>query len=718
VHGVGCDRGVHYYAMQLIEGQTLAEVIAECRLRIADSKEYLAPPLAAGEQGPAASSDTPPPIRNPQSEIHNPTAVALTTKKDRTRFRTIATLVASAADALEYAHSMGVVHRDIKPGNLMLDNSGHLWITDFGLAKLLSPAVHGGARDDAALTLTGDLIGTLRYMSPEQALAKHGLVDHRTDIYSLGATFYELLTLKPAVPGNDKAEILKAIAWDEPTPLRKHDKSIPTELETITLKCLAKEPGERYATAGELAEDLRSWLGDRAIKAKATTRFDRIGRWMGRHRGLVAATLALLTLIAIGLSAGLWLLNRAWRQEVAQQSRAQRNLRLAFGAVGDSTLSLVNSLVTRPFERTPQEVAAARRLVDWYEEFVRANGDDLGLRMELSEAYLRMGSIVSTLDRRHRPWMINDPRPMSAFDGPAESWPGVKQTQYGLELADELLREHPNNPVLIRHRAHGTAQLARLLSGNTPKAEPLFGEALRLFELVRQAGDPDGDWLIAVVRNQLGMMLLDDGRPAEAEALFRKSAMVYEAMAAATPQDAVVRGFLGSILCGLARSLHRIGRFDESDEVIKRALAHQRECVRLDPRDPTWRLSLRNLLGVSAGTTENRRRPTADVALLLTECVSISERLNEEYCGSPGSRFLLAQDLANLAQALSNDHQWEKALPVSERSVMLLEQLVVEFPIDSDYRKARDESLQLLRTLQSESTSDDMTRKEAKTKDD
>src|SRR5205807_4791239 len=107
-----------------------------------------------------------------------------------------------------------------------------------------------------------------RYMSPEQALARHGLVDHRTDVYSLGATLYELLTLKPAVAGADKAEILKSIAWEEPTALRKLDKSIPAELETITLKCLAKEPGERYATAGEVAEDLRRWAEHKPIVAK------------------------------------------------------------------------------------------------------------------------------------------------------------------------------------------------------------------------------------------------------------------------------------------------------------------------------------------------------------------------------------------------------------------------------------------------------------------
>ena len=145
-----------------------------------------------------------------------------------------------AAEALDYAHRMGIVHRDIKPANLLVDVRGNLWITDFGLARMQS---------ETGLTITGDVLGTLRYMSPEQALAKRGYLDHRADIYSLGATLYELVTLRPAIDGQDRQEILRKIAQDEPVSPRRLDRSIPGELETIVLKSMSKEPQSRYATA-------------------------------------------------------------------------------------------------------------------------------------------------------------------------------------------------------------------------------------------------------------------------------------------------------------------------------------------------------------------------------------------------------------------------------------------------------------------------------------
>ena len=182
----------------------------------------------------------------------------------------MANLGIQAAEALDHAHQEGVIHRDIKPANLMVDVKGHLWITDFGLARL---------QNDSGLTLSGDLVGTIRYMSPEQAIGQRAVVDQRTDIYSLGVTLYELLALEPAFDGRDRREVLRRIIEDDPRPLRSINPSVPRELETIIQKATAKEPQSRYLTAQELADDLRRFLEYKTIRARRPTAWEKVVKW-------------------------------------------------------------------------------------------------------------------------------------------------------------------------------------------------------------------------------------------------------------------------------------------------------------------------------------------------------------------------------------------------------------------------------------------------------
>jgi serine/threonine protein kinase len=165
---------------------------------------------------------------------------------------------------------------------LLLDTRGEVWVTDFGLARVQAEA-------GLTLTLTGDVLGTLRYMSPEQALGRRTLVDHRSDLYSLGVTLYELLTLRPAIGGSDRQEILRRIAFEEPTEPRRHNPAVPRELETIILKAMSKEPAERYTTAQELADDLTRFLEHRPIKARRPSPLERAAKWARRHSTVVVS---------------------------------------------------------------------------------------------------------------------------------------------------------------------------------------------------------------------------------------------------------------------------------------------------------------------------------------------------------------------------------------------------------------------------------------------
>jgi eukaryotic-like serine/threonine-protein kinase len=312
VYSVGCERGVHYYAMQFIDGRTLAQAIAERRQREAE----LSPPVRPGSPDPAGSADR---MSLPPRERHT-AGSATPSSRSREFFRMVAALGIQAAEALDHAHRVGIVHRDIKPANILLDAEGNVWITDFGLARL---------QDDAGVTMTGDLLGTLRYMSPEQALARRGYLDHRTDIYSLGVTLYEFLTLRPAIDGRDRQEILARIAQDDPIPPRRWNPAIPHELETILLKSPATEPRTRYGTAKELADDLRRFLENRPIQARRPSLVERVAKWARRNRSLVAVAAAMLLVSLILLGVAVVLIEGQRRRALTNYREAETQRGLA-----------------------------------------------------------------------------------------------------------------------------------------------------------------------------------------------------------------------------------------------------------------------------------------------------------------------------------------------------------------------------------------------------
>ena len=215
------------------------------------------------------------------------------------RFRYVATLMQQAAQALSYAHAQRVIHRDIKPSNLLVDQEDVLWITDFGLAQI---------QGEDGLTATGDLLGTLRYMSPEQAMASRVPVDHHTDIYSLGVTMYELLCGKPAFDAEDRKELLRQVLFDDPARLSSIDEHIPVPLQIICEKAMQKDARHRYSTAGEMADDLFRFLSDSPIRARRPRAWELGLRWYKRNMAL-AASITMLTTLLIVLTIGRFVFN-------------------------------------------------------------------------------------------------------------------------------------------------------------------------------------------------------------------------------------------------------------------------------------------------------------------------------------------------------------------------------------------------------------------------
>jgi WD40 repeat protein/serine/threonine protein kinase/tetratricopeptide (TPR) repeat protein len=360
VFGVGDHEGAPYYVMQFIQGLGLDDVLDELKRLQPSGKAAL--PLTAGEvrvstravsaadvarslltgafrsaptcdhtpregqaapaeAGPAVALQERPAGRLSESldlssssiKLPGPSGAGSTHKtKKHTYWQSVAQIGVQVASALEYAHKQGILHRDIKPSNLLLDTAGTVWVTDFGLAK---------ADDQQNLTNTGDILGTLRYMPPE---AFDGKADARSDVYSLGLTLYELLTLRPAFAEKDRNKLVKLVTTTEPPRLERLNQAVPRDLATVVQKAMERDPGRRYATAGELAAELQRFLDDEPIRARRIGLVERAARWV-RHRPAVAALLAVSSLAAlalVGLAVGLWYNSQL--QEALGEAQAQR----------------------------------------------------------------------------------------------------------------------------------------------------------------------------------------------------------------------------------------------------------------------------------------------------------------------------------------------------------------------------------------------------------
>jgi serine/threonine protein kinase len=358
IHSAGEVEGTYYYAMEYVPGITLAELIGGLRThrasprgiltlrRIQEEGEQVLRLVAEGSAEPPSAG------RGPLEEKAQ--GVRVLSFAMRNYVREAARLFAEVSDALDYAHKQGVVHRDVKPSNLILAPDGRLLLADFGLAKI------GGA---GSITHTGELMGSPSYMSPEQAMGRRIPVDHRTDIWSLGVTLYELLTLSHPFGARSVELALKAIITLDPRPLRKVNPRLPKDIETIVLKTLEKDPDRRYASAAALAEDLRSFLNYEAIQAKTAGPLTRSLRFARRHVTWLAIGLLSITLLVVGT----WSFNLF-------RDRARRDLARHFSLVEDlasrqanplhdeATVEEIQRELLREWERTRDLPAAIDQL--------------------------------------------------------------------------------------------------------------------------------------------------------------------------------------------------------------------------------------------------------------------------------------------------------------------------------------------------------------------
>ncbi|MDO4574940.1 MAG: protein kinase [Planctomycetia bacterium] len=372
IYAVGCERGIHYYAMRLINGQHLGTLIRQLQ-----HDNHISDPVSQTSQSVRLDEPTTEPAGGSTTE---PVAFASTqisrqyTNDRRSYYRSVARMMKQAAEALDYAHQCGVIHRDIKPGNLLVDTGGRLWITDFGLAHICS---------STQLTQTGEVFGTPRYMSPEQATGKVHLVDHRADIYSLGATFYEFLTLHPLFDEKNQVQLLRRIVQEEPPQPHVYDPHIPRDLETILLKTLEKNVTDRYETAGALAGDLERFLDDMPIRAKRPGMLDICRKFLRRHPSVILSVLLLIAASYVVLLVNRQMISAEQKKTTAALTEAQNRFEKARQAAD----ALINIAENDLNDGSPAVKKARQKLLDTalvlYQDFLSMDSLDEETQQQL-----------------------------------------------------------------------------------------------------------------------------------------------------------------------------------------------------------------------------------------------------------------------------------------------------------------------------------------------
>ncbi len=361
IHTAGEEGPLQYFAMPYIEGAALQHVVRTVRQietshpgSKTPSLAQLAGILAAAGKQPADASGGSPPVSTPTENLGSgtrgvgaPTARSARLMLSPAYYRSVAEVLADAAEALHHAHGVGILHRDVKPSNLMVDKSGRCWLIDFGLAGYLAgnhgagaPAPlreesrgKGQAASREPVTVSG-IMGTPQYMAPEQFAGK---ADVRTDVWGLGATLYELLTLHPAFDGPTFEDIRRKVASGQPTPPRQLVRNVPRDLVAICRKAMSEKSGDRYQTAQEFAEDLKRWLRLEPAQARPAWPARQVWLWARRNKGWAAALFVSL-LALIGFTVGAVLYGAAAEKQVREQqylNALQEILQIRLGAHRD-----------------------------------------------------------------------------------------------------------------------------------------------------------------------------------------------------------------------------------------------------------------------------------------------------------------------------------------------------------------------------------------------
>jgi serine/threonine protein kinase/tetratricopeptide (TPR) repeat protein len=646
VFAVGVERGVHYYAMQFIDGQPLDRVISEMRERYlpasADRTKPFGPSIAAPSTHRSVLTSRP----AGSSEY----------------IRGVVHLGVDSARALHAAHENGIVHRDIKPSNLLLDGNGKVWVTDFGLAR---------RNTDVTLTRTGDLVGTVRYMSPEQAAGQMAMVDHRTDIYSLGATLYELLTLEPAIPGHEGQALLRQIERHDPRPPRQLQPKIPLDLQTVIMKGMSKRRDDRYATADEFADDLQRFLDGKPIVAHPPTLLDRTIRWVQRHRELVATAgaVCLLAMLGLGVFGFLYLRKQIEIAETNAQNAALADM--GFREVQD-ILESVSLQLSKRLEKLPGAAPTKRDLLGnaltRLRDLANRRKDKPVSRADLAITYSTIGSIC---------------KEMGSNDAAIEAYTEAIGIYSALADADATGTENQWRMAdCLNHLGLVYAHMRK-----TDDARQAFQKAIQLQEKIGDHAANREQVLtdLAVTRCNLGTLYHDTNNAQGASGEFDKALRIQEQLLTAAPENANLLRDLSATLNGIA-SLYVDRQPSKAIPYYQRAVSLLAKAADLKQDDSSVYRGELAVTYNNLGRAQSAKGDSADAADSFAKAVEMGSEVVRDTPAKKSNRGYLAIGYNNLGLEQSRHNDSIGAEASFRHALELQEALVKEDSHDVELR--------------------------------
>jgi len=742
VFGVGEQEGMHYYVMQLISGQGLDRILSALRgdtTPLPSTQSFLSS-VSDGKLSNASDSHSVSPIRlahslvSGQSElltnerlatesngipaddidfsqvVEQPEDILNTsvhdaarllnaegpsvTKLDHVYWQNVTSIGIQVAEALCYAHEQDVLHRDIKPANLLLNGQGTVWITDFGLAKLV---------EDNSLTNSGDILGTLSYMAPEQF---DGVSDQRSDIYSLGLTLYELVTLKPAFDDSDRRRLIKQVTQNTPVQPRKINPAIPVDLETVILKAICREPAGRYQTAQDLALDLRRVQEDRPIRARRVSVAERTWRWCRRNpavASLASVALLLLVLLCSLTSVGFMQIRKAYyntnvalkresfehRKAEAQRERAEAERERAEGTL-DVALKVLEEVFRQaapsgleqgidanideaePIAEfdpvvTSDNAALLQDLLAFYDRLALQNNQTPEVQLRVGKAHRRVGDIQSRLGNFNLAETAYR-RAITVFQKLAITNP--TKSHYDQETAQAY---NALGELMYRRRRYAAAVSAQQ-------------EAMAIYQkrLQRKKPSVDDRLQLVLTLNQIGRSLARDRELKDAEVQMQAALLELDTLRGLDPLNSEYQHAEARIYRSLVPVLYTRQKINEGQTAFSTCLRLLEQLVEDYPYRAIYSYDLILTTGMLP-TRQTQPDQVVERASQFQRSVSLSTQLTERFPQVPEYQTARSNSHSKLGRFLETQDQLPEAVEHYQQAFDLQQKLLSDFPEVTKY---------------------------------